>query len=346
MRSAGRAALAASLVLVGCDCTGEPPSGGRPDGGSITGDVELVSARGDRIGAVFATPSGDGPFPAVLMMHGSGGLYRMPEDEDEAAGRTCSPRLESQFEAWRDRLVASGYAVLMPDSFSSRGFCDYNDDDRVEDAYPPIPGDTDGKGRRLLDRIYDLAAATRFLEDHPDIDASRTAWVGFSNGASTVALGLHHVLRETLAERDDGTGLDEELGVPIPTLPVAAVPPRFVVAYYPGCGFDGLLDFSTDAEDLERFYYPVSPLFIEHASEDPLLDDCSVTQEGTRELQADAYAEARGVPDHYTIRIHAGADHGFDDGARCEDDADAPDVAACVAARDATLARLEDLLAP
>jgi dienelactone hydrolase len=265
----------------------------------------------------------------------------MPEAGDPGP---CSPRLESQFERWAVRLVELGFVVLMPDSFGSRGFCDYNDDPRQADAYPPIAGDEDGKTRRLLARIYDADAATRLLAARADVDAGTIATLGFSNGASTVALYAHHRLSEALlafAASADG----QALSVAIPGLPGPAPPLRQAIAYYPGCGFDGVLRFSTDLANVEEFFYPAPPLQVLHASEDPLLDHCSITQTGTRELQADAYASDQLAPDHYAITIYEGADHGFD-AADCEAPTAPtdPDTLACGAALEITLGLLTPLL--
>jgi len=304
----------------------------------------IDNARGEPVELEYATPdTTTGPHPVVVVFHGSGGLRRMPTAEDSARGLTCSPRLEAQFEHWRERLLALGFAVVMPDSFTPRGYCDDSDDPRRDTAFPPIPADEDGKGRRLVARVYDLAATMAFIASRDELDLDRVAWIGFSNGASTVAIGLHHVLRDVLAARRDANGLDFEYGVPLPLLPTFPWP-RFGVAYYPGCGFDGLVTLSTDAEDVADFYYPGAPLAIEHASRDELVEHCAIAAgPGTREVQAMAYQMSHSVPDHFGVVVHPGADHGFDDGARCDDSGSDADVLACDRARDATLARLATL---
>ena len=364
LRSASSTLLLWGLALgvAGCSGCGDGAGGGGTDGGGsrdatqqdvglppapdlgadvISSVIAFDNARGEPVRAVLATPTSAGPHPAVLVLHGSGGLYRMPEASDPGP---CSPRLEAQFQRWAIRLVELGFVVLMPDSFGSRGFCDYNDDPRQADAYPPITGDTDGKTRRLLDRIYDADAATRLLAARADVDAGAIALLGFSNGASTAALYAHHRLPEALQEfaaRSEA----QALGVTIPALPGPVPALRQSIAYYPGCGFDGLLPFSTDSEDVDAFFYPAPPLQVLHASLDPLLDHCSITQTGTRELQADGYAAAQSVPDHYAITIYVGADHGFD-AAGCESPTAPtdPDTVACAAALDVTLGLLAPLL--
>lgn len=319
---------------------GPPPDLG-PD--VVTMRIFVPNARGELVDTVFAAPTTPGPHAAVLVAHGSGGLFRMPGATDTG---TCSDRMESQFERWATRLVGLGFVVAMPDSFGSRGFCDFNSDPRMALAYPPITADLDGKTRRLVDRIYDADAVLRVLAARSDVRADRIGLLGFSNGASTVALYLHRRLPaawDEFAASTDGIAL----GVSLPPLPAATVPVVTGVAYYPGCGFDGLLPFSTNLSNLDAFYYPASPLQILHASLDPLVDHCSITQTGTREFQADTYSQQRSVPDQYAITIYDGASHGFDS-ADCEivDAGTDPDLAACREALPVTLGLLTPLLAP
>ena len=59
--------------------------------------------------AQLLRPSGAGPFPAIVAMHGCGGLLNN------------KGQLRSREMDWAERFVAAGYAVLFPDSFTARG---------------------------------------------------------------------------------------------------------------------------------------------------------------------------------------------------------------------------------
>src|SRR4051812_13209533 len=59
--------------------------------------------------AVLYRRGGGGPFPAVVALHGCGGLQNR------------SGKVAARFADWGDRLAAAGLVVLFPDSFSSRG---------------------------------------------------------------------------------------------------------------------------------------------------------------------------------------------------------------------------------
>lgn len=117
--------------------------------------------RGDlRLRAQIFRPSGDGPFPAVVALHGCGGLGN--------AKGIINPRHAD----WGTRLQAAGFIVLFPESFLSRGLgaqCNVRDRDV-----------------RSKDRAYDAFAAAEWLAAHPDVDRRRIALLGWSNGGTSV----------------------------------------------------------------------------------------------------------------------------------------------------------------
>ena len=129
--------------------------------------------------------------PAVLALHGCGGLY--------ARGGGLAAR----YRETADRLHAAGYAVLMPDSFGSRGLrdvCQTRYRDRSVD---------------VAQRVQDARAALAWLAAQPQVDARRIGVLGWSNGATT-ALNL---LEQRRIHPEPGE----------PGIAGAAV-------FYPGCG--------------------------------------------------------------------------------------------------------------
>ncbi len=68
---------------------------------------------------------------------------------------------------------------------------------------------------------------------------------------------------------------------------------------------------------------------------------------GTREIQADGYANATSVPDQYDVTIYNSADHGFD-AANCESSTPGadPDLDACRQALPVAIGLLTPLTAP
>lgn len=138
--------------------------------------------------AASAQPSAK---PAVLALHGCGGLY------------TKGGALSSRYRETAETLHAAGYAVLMPDSFGSRGLrdvCQTRYSDRT---------------LNVNDRVQDARAALVWLAAQPGVDAQRIGVMGWSNGGTTTLNLL--VQRHTHPQEGE------------PPLAGAAV-------FYPGCG--------------------------------------------------------------------------------------------------------------
>lgn len=110
-------------------------------------------------------PSGKGPFPAVVMLHGCGGQY------DRYGNLTPS------YHRWAELLGKEGYVALLADSFGPRGqrsICEQ-------------------QTRTILvgrERVEDAYAALRWLARRPDVVAARVGLIGWSNGGSGTLFSL------------------------------------------------------------------------------------------------------------------------------------------------------------
>lgn len=107
-------------------------------------------------------PVGTGPFPAVVAMHGCGGIFNR-------AGSIQQRDID-----WADRLTAAGIAVLFPDSFNPRGVpqvCTLKEAERP--VYP-------------FGRSFDANGAADWLATQTFIDKNRIGLIGWSHGGSTV----------------------------------------------------------------------------------------------------------------------------------------------------------------
>ena len=144
-------------------------------------------------------PEGDGPFPAVILMHGCSGLGRFTR-----AG----------LEAHADGLIAAGFATLILDSFAGR---------------PGTGGEPGCSGEPLraasVYRQWDAYHALRHLQQQPFVDAANVFLMGQSQGGG-VALKAAADPAHAPIKRD----WQQLYGAP---------PPRFraAVAYYPWCGY-------------------------------------------------------------------------------------------------------------
>jgi dienelactone hydrolase len=118
---------------------------------------EAVDIEGKLKGVIYR-PEGNGPFPAIVALHGCDGLA-----DPKAA-------IVRRYADWGERLAAGGFVVLFPDSFAARGI-----------------GPQCGAGQRSLrsgrERVADAAAARRFLQAQTYVSADRISLIGWANGA-------------------------------------------------------------------------------------------------------------------------------------------------------------------
>lgn len=274
-----------ALTVSGC----RPPGDGAVACGQLEprndSEVALCNDLDQAVIASVAMPEGEPPpngWPGVVVLHGSGGLFLAGEED-----YPCSETLQDQFRIWAQLLNERGYAVVMPASFYSRGFCDW-----LKTSTVPRKFDDH---ERLVARTFDAAAAANYLCDDPRVDCSRLAVLGFSNGASVTMMLLH----EQLADAAD------------PRLQSLDSVPDFVgaVAYYPGCGLEGELANRLAESEVDRYYYPSVPIWVPHAEKDNLLETC----EELRDPQVDVIADQQGVEqDMFEIQVYPDAKHGFD----------------------------------
>ncbi len=142
------------LLLTLAGCAAQP-------GGSIP-PVAVEGARPSPapLSGRLLLPSGPGPHPVVILLHGCGGV-----------GANTA--------LWAERLRGWGYGSLTLDSFSPRGVASVC-----------------AAGRQALvtrfDRAGDVVAASRWLQAQPGVDGARIAVLGESHGGGTAATVTLH----------------------------------------------------------------------------------------------------------------------------------------------------------
>lgn len=154
--------LLTMIAITGCQTTAarEP----LPVSAALTANrVAIASGTGETISGYLWRPAGDGPHPAVVMVHGCSGML-------DSRGA-----LKTRETAWRDILREEGYVVLLVDSFTDRGhrtLC------RVKATERPVAPDRE--------RPHDAYGALRWLQAQPFVKPDRIALAGWSNGAMTL----------------------------------------------------------------------------------------------------------------------------------------------------------------
>ena len=198
------AAFAALLLALGF--FGAPPAVAVEDG--LPQTVHFNSAGGpELVGYLFLPARSAARSPAIVLMHGRAGAYSSLAD-----GEYDAAHLSKRHMFWGRFWAGRGYAALLVDSFSARGypqgFPAHSYDERPDAV------------NEVTVRPLDAYAALAFLRSRADIDGHRVVLQGWSNGGSA-----------TLATMADGApqraGLSSAEGF------------AGAIAFYPACGLHG-----------------------------------------------------------------------------------------------------------
>lgn len=219
--------------------------------------------------ATLLKPDGDGPFPAIVMLHDCSGL----------GARSSGAPLR-----WGNLLAGEGYVVIIPDSFTPRGY-----GDGVCTISPMARTDTVNPQPRAVDAY----AALAFLRRQAYVGRQPVGVMGGSHGgATTLAVDAAGNAASAAVAADPHSGF------------------AAAIALYPGCGarFGGWnvrRSGGTMGPVTEYFgvYQPLAPLLILVGEKDDWTParDCQALAE--RAQQA-GYA--------VTTKIYPGAWHSFD----------------------------------
>jgi dienelactone hydrolase len=159
------------------------------------------------IGYLFR-PSGPGPHPAVVMLHGRGGPY-----SSLAHGVYDANTLSKRHKFWGEYWSSHGYVALLVDSFGPRGYWQgfprYSYEDR--------PSEVSEQTTRPLDAYGALA----YLRGRADVVHDRIGLQGWSNGAMTSLV--------TMSSHAPG------IANPSPERGF-----RAALVFYPGCGMEAI----------------------------------------------------------------------------------------------------------
>jgi len=166
------------------------------------------------VGYLFR-PAGQGPHPAIVLLHGRGGPYSANDNATctLVARNVTSPcnagTLSKRHVMWGEFWAGRGYLALLPDSFGPRGkahgFGRFTHDDPDRASV-----------NELTVRPLDAEGALAFLRARRDADPNHVFLQGWSNGGSTT---LNVLIRQG-----------------------AKAGFAAALAFYPGCGIAALLD--------------------------------------------------------------------------------------------------------
>ena len=160
-------------------------------------------------------PSGSGPYPAIVLLHGRAGPYSANDNKDctfvgrDVTSACNAATLSKRHEMWGEFWAARGVLALLPDSFGPRGLA--HGFGRFTHGDP----DRDAVNEKTV-RPFDAEGALAYLRGRDDVTATKIFLQGWSNGGSTTL--------NVLIRQGANAGF------------------RAALAFYPGCGREALLE--------------------------------------------------------------------------------------------------------
>jgi carboxymethylenebutenolidase len=153
-------------------------------------------------------PSGPGPHPAIVLLHGRAGPY-----SSLAKGGYSAETLSKRHKQWGEFWATRNYIAILVDSFGLRGY----PEGFGKGSYDERPTEVSEQTVRPLDAY----GALLYLRKQPGVIKDRIGVQGWSNGGMTVLA--------TMSEQSPG-------------LPLPGGEPGFraAIAEYPGCGMDAI----------------------------------------------------------------------------------------------------------
>ena len=181
-------------------------------GCSIAADIKTVHFQSEDhttklVGYLFE-PSGHGPHPAVVMLHGRAGPY-----SSLAKGVYTAATLSKRHKEWGEFWAERGYWALLVDSFGPRGY----PQGFPRGSYENRPSEVSEQTVRPLDAY----GALRYLRKRSDVMGDHIGVQGWSNGGMTVLVTMS----------DQTPGIDH---------PTPETGFRAALAEYPGCGMEAI----------------------------------------------------------------------------------------------------------
>jgi carboxymethylenebutenolidase len=166
--------------------------------------------------------------PAVVMMHGRGGVY-----SSRASGLYDASTLSLRHKAWGRLWAEAGYIAVLVDGFGPRGY---------PAGFPRFSYDRRPKAlNEVTIRPLDAYGALAYLRARPDVIPDRIGLQGWSNGGSATISAMH-------------------IDAPGTASPTPHTGFRAALAFYPACRLKGRFD--------DEPFRPYAPMLVLHGTDD------------------------------------------------------------------------------
>lgn len=256
--------LAVSAILVSCSKqqittpTDTVQSIDSNQGGAIQPEINQIiylsnPTGGNPLKAVLFIPASATSVPAVVVQHGSGGLWSSTD--------TTNTKLANQFKIWIDSFRVNKIAALFVDSYTARG---------VKTFPNMAPPDNLFLAAEFI-RPRDAYAGLAFLRTQQRINGQKIALLGFSHGGTSVlstmvnAEAVSKPIWSVYSSKTDSTYTE---GVMAPAVRPAEGGFVAAVSYYPGAAMFNY--YGKPGTPSNGKYIPYAPIMIHAAGNDPL----------------------------------------------------------------------------
>jgi dienelactone hydrolase len=300
----GMIKLAMTILLFSCTKNNTTPSSNNTD--TTTGNpVETTESitltnptGGNMLKAVLFVPASNTAVPAVVVMHGSSGLWSNTDP--------TNTKLAAQFKGWIDSFRVHKIAVLFIDSYTPRGVQTFHNEAPPENLFLAAE----------FVRPRDAYVGLNYLRTLQKIIPNKIALLGYSHGGTTVLSTM--VDAAAVAKATQWSVMSNNIVYTDNVLPPAARPAAggFVaaVSYYPGAAMFSY--YGKPGTPGNGKYVPYAPIMIHAAALDPLYTTTYTNSDDNTQISAyDALIlKAQLNPASATMikYEYAGASHSFD----------------------------------
>lgn len=285
--------------------------------GGFAESTEIITLNnptgGNPLKAVLFIPASDKPVPAVVVMHGSGGLW--------SATDATNTKLATQFKGWIDSFRIHKIAALFIDSYTPRGVQTFHNEAPPENLFIAAE----------FVRPRDAYAGLNYLRTVPKIIAGKIGLLGYSHGGTTVLSTM--VDADAVAKSTPWSVISNNITYTQNVLPPAQKPAAggFVaaVSYYPGAAMFSY--YGKPGTPSNGKYVPYAPVMIHAAALDPLYTTTYTNSDNNTQISSyDALilkAQLNPASAPITKYEYDGASHSFDGVTTATADGDASRLA-------------------
>lgn len=266
---------------------------------------------GSPLKSILFIPSSSTTVPAVVVMHGSGGLWSSTDDT----------KLASQFNGWIDSFRVHNIAALFIDSYTPRGVKTFHDVAPPENIFLAAE----------FVRPRDAYEGLTYLRSNARIKSDKIALLGFSHGGTTVLSTMVDAAAVTKSTAWSliSNNITYTTGVLAPAAKPTAGGFVAAVSYYPGAAMFSY--YGRPGTPSNGKYQNYAPILLHAAGNDPLYTTTYTNSDNNSQVSAydgliqKAQLNVGSSP--ITKQVYTGAAHSFDGETSVGVDADASKLA-------------------